>query len=366
MNIPSHQQLKSQVSLNSLKTRVASLNKGNYPYVTARVKGKKRNLLSEDTYPKLMKMGPSQIARLLSEAAYHKEMVELARTYSGNELVERALNKNLARTYREILDFSKGELKHILEAYLDWWNVYNIKIILRSLHHNVPSEEIKDYLLPAGSLDRQFLESLIEYETVEEVISVLREYGYRTPSDEDMENLHEKGYGLRPIEDYYDRSYYAALLESARGRSKPMKIYKNYIQRTIDVVNAQNLMEILLEDVEPEKIETYMIPGGDVFSLEQLGEMAAKEPEDALQDIKDALKTDLDNIDANSANIISIQLDSYITKISEKLSYIHPLSIIPIIDFILRKEKETRYIRIIVKGKEHDLPEERIKELIGI
>ena len=366
MKTPSTQQLKSHMTLNSLKSRISSLNKGNYPYVTARVKGKKRNLLTEDTYPKLMKMGPSQIARLLSEATYHKEMVELARTYSGNELVERALNKNLARTYREILDFSKGELKHILEAYLDWWNVYNIKIIIRSLHHNIPPEEIKEYLLPAGSLDRQFLEGLIEHETVEEVISVLREHGYRTPSDEDMENLHEKGYGLRPIEDYYDRSYYVALLESARGRSKPMKIYKNYIQRTIDVLNAQNLMEMMLEDVEPDKIETYMIPGGAVFSLEQLGEMAAKKPEEALQDIKDALGTDLDNIDATSANIISIQLDRYITKISEKLSYIHPLSIIPIIDFILRKEKETRYIRIIVKGKEHELPEERIKELLGI
>ena len=366
MSIPSTGQLKNSMSLYSLKTRVASLNKGNYPYVTARVKGKKRNLLTEDTYPKLMKMGPSQIARLLGEATYHKEMVELARTYSGNELVERALNMNLARTYREILDFSKGELKHILEVYLDWWNVYNIKIILRSLHHNIPSGEIREYLLPAGSLDRQFLESLIEYETVEEVISVLREHGYRTPSDEDMENLHEKGYGLRPIEDYYDRSYYAALLVSARGRSKPMKIYRNYIQRTIDVLNAKNLMEMMLENVEPDKIETYMIPGGAVFSIEKLGEMAAKKPEDALQDIKDSLKTDLDNIDATSANIISIQLDRYIMKISDKLSCIYPLSIIPIIDFIIEKEKETRYIRIIVKGKEHELPEERIKELIGI
>jgi len=366
MKIPSKQQFRSQMSRNSLKSRISSLNRGNYPYVTARVKGKKRSLLTEDTYPKLMKMGPSQIARLLGEATYHKEMVELARTYSGNELVERALNKNLARTYREILEFSKGELRNILEAYLDWWNVYNIKIILRALHHNIPTEEIRDYILPAGSLDREFLETLLDYETVEEVISALREQGYRTPSDEDMESLHEKGYGLRPIEDFYDRSYYVTLLESARGRSKPMQIYRNYIRMSIDVVNAQNLMEMMLEGVESCKIETYMIPGGNALSLEKLCEMLDKKPEEALQDIKDALETDLNNIDATSANIISIQLDSYIMNKSEKLSYIHPLSIIPIIDFIIRKEKETRYIRIIVKGKEHELPEERIKELIGI
>ena len=375
MNIPTTQQLKSNMSPDALKShmspdalksRISSLNKGNYPYVTARVKGKKRSLLTEDSYPKLMKMGSSQIARLLGEATYHKEMVELARTYSGNELIERALNMNLARTYREILDFSKGELKLILEIYLDWWNVYNIKIILRSLHHNLSSEEVKEYIVPAGSLDRRFLESLIEHETAEEVISTLREHGYRTPPNEYIENLHEKGHGLRPIEDYYDRSYYAALLESARGRSKPMQIYRNYIKRSIDVVNARNLMEMVLEKVEPVKIESYMLSGGAVFSMEKLCEMSAKEPEDALQDIKDALGTDLDNIDAASANIISIQLDRYIMDKSEKLSHIHPLSIIPIIDFIIRKEKETRYIRIIVKGKEHSLPEDRMRGLLGI
>jgi len=366
MNIPSVDQFIRSMSLPELKKYMRSLNKGNYSYVTARVKGKKRSLLTEDTYPKLMKMGPSQIARLLSEAAYHKEMVELARTYSGNELVERALNMNLARTYREILDFSTGELKHILEVYLDWWNIHNIKVILRSMHHNIPAEEIKDYILPAGSLDREFFESLIEHESVEEVISALREIGYRTPSNEDLEKINEIGFGLRPIEDYYDRSYYAALLESAKGRSKPMRIYRYYIRRTIDVVNAQNLMEMMLEDVEPEKIQTYMLPGGKGFSVEKLGEMAAKSPEEALQDIKEILETDLDNIDATSANTISIHLDRYIIKLSEKSSSIYPLSIIPIIDFIIRKEKETRYIRIIVKGKEHSLPEHRIKELLGI
>jgi len=349
-----------------LRSKLASLNRGNYPYVTARVRGKKRNLLTVDTYPKLMKMGSSEIARLLGEAAYHKEMTELASKYSGNELVERALNLNLARTYREILEFSKGDLKNILGAYLDWWNVYNIKVILRGLHHHIPDEEIKTYLVPAASLSREFLEELVDMETIDEMMVALAKHGYRTPPDEDVKRICEETCGLRPVEDFYDRTYYAALIESAKGRSKPAKIYRSLAGRTIDVVNAKNLMEMMQDGVDPAHFQEYMVAGGEALSVEKLCELSVKKPEEALQAIKDSLGSDLGGVDASSANMIAIQLDNYLMGLSEKLSKIYPLSIVPVIDFIIRKEKETKFLRIIVKGKEHALPEEKIRRLLAI
>jgi V/A-type H+-transporting ATPase subunit C len=355
-----------QATATRLRTGIASLNRGNYPYVTARVRGKKRNLLTVDTYPKLMKMGTSQIARLLSEGAYHKEMTELASRYSDNELVERALYLNLARTYREILGFSKGNLKAILDAYLDWWNVYNIKVILRGIHHGIPKSEIKGYLVPAASLGRDFLEGLAELETVEEVLAELGRRGYRIPPETDVCQISDENCGLRPVEDFYDRSYYALLLESARGRSKPAKIYRTLARRTIDVVNAHNLMEMLQDGVDPARFREYMVPGGEKLTVDMLCEISARKPEEALQAVKDALGSDLGGVDASSANLIAIQLDNYLMDFSEKLSKIYPLSIVPVIDFIIRKEKETKYLRVIVKGKEHALPEEKIRRLLAV
>ncbi len=342
------------------------LGKGNYSYVTARVRGKKRNLMTVDTYPKLMKMGNSQIARLLSEAAYHREMTELARQYSGNELVEQALNRNLARTYREILEFSKGNLKRMLDAYLDWWNVYNIKVVLRGLHHGITHDNIKQYIVPAGSLDKDFLEGLAECEDVNQAIDVLDKIGYRTPPHDCKEALFELGCGLRNIEDFYDRSYYSNLLDSIKGHSKPIKIYRAFIRRSIDVLNAKNLMELVLEGFEPGKVADYMVPGGSRLPPKKLVKFAELGPEGALAEIKKALDTDLGGVKAESANRVAVQLDRHLMEYSGKVSSIYPLSIIPVIDFIIRKEKETKFIRIIVKGKEHELPEERIKELLAI
>jgi len=361
MNLPT-----ARTSVPRLRSGIAALNRGNYPYVTARVRGKKRNLLTADAYPKLMKMGPSEIARLLSEGAYHREMTELASRYRDNELVERALYLNLARTYREILGFSKGNLKNVLDAYLDWWNVYNIKVILRGLHHSIPKEEVKEYLVPAASFGREFLEKLADMGSVDEVIEELARNGYRTPTDEDMKSICDENCGLRRVEDFYDRSYYAALLESAKGRSKPAKIYRTLAMRMIDVVNANNLMEMLQDGVDPEKFREYMVPGGEKLTVDMLCELSQKKPGEALQAVKQALDTDLGGVDATSANLIAIQLDNYMMRFTEKLSKIYPLSIVPVIDFIIRKENETKFLRIIVKGKENGLPEERMRRLLAI
>ena len=140
----------------------------------------------------------------------------------------------------------------------------------------------------------------------------------------------------------------------------------SFIVRSIDVLNAKNIMEMILEGFEASKVEEYMIPGGKALPIDMLARLAEMEPAEALQEIKNALDSDLNGVKADSANLIAIQLDMYLMDTSETLSHIYPLSILPVIDFIIRKEKEIKFIRIIVKGKEHNLPENRIRELLAI
>ena len=64
--------------------------RGNYPYVTARVKAKKPKLLRKDDYLKLVQSSPAEIARSLQEGHYKREVDELAAKYRGATLVEMA------------------------------------------------------------------------------------------------------------------------------------------------------------------------------------------------------------------------------------------------------------------------------------
>jgi V/A-type H+-transporting ATPase subunit C len=154
---------------------------GNYSYVNARVKARKRNLLTGDAYPKLMKMGPGQIARLLGETAYREEMLRLASRYEGDELLEMALNANLARTYCDVLGFCKGELHDTVRLYLDRWNVWNLKTVMRGVHHGIPAHEVLEGIIPAGSISQDDFAALLELDSVERIIEHAGQWGIGAP-----------------------------------------------------------------------------------------------------------------------------------------------------------------------------------------
>ncbi len=170
---------------------------------------------------------------------------------------------------------------------------------------------------------------------------------------------------LSEIEDFYDREYYITLLAAIKGESKPMKIYRLFIRKEIDVVNAKNLMKLKLEGMKPEKIMNYMIRGGAILPMEALNDISWMRAEDALEEIKLRLKDELRGVSTDKgAHRIAIELDRFLMRTSEKLSHTYPLSVLPVIDFIIRKKKEVDFIRIIVKGKDNGLSEGMIKELL--
>jgi V/A-type H+-transporting ATPase subunit C len=47
-----------------------------------------------------------------------------------------------------------------------------------------------------------------------------------------------------------------------------------------------------------------------------------------------------------------------------KSSYLQPLSILPILDYLIRKKIEVENLRILVRGKEKGLPEQVIREML--
>src|SRR5512137_1670171 len=123
--------------------------KGNYSYACARVKAKKSLLLTKDNYPKLLMMDLNEIGRFLGETQYNVEMTELASRYEGVNLIELGTSRNLARMYNGVLSFTKGELRDMIAGYLERWDVWNLKTVLRGKYYGATIEEIREDLVPA-------------------------------------------------------------------------------------------------------------------------------------------------------------------------------------------------------------------------
>ena len=351
--------------------RLSLGSKGNYSYACARVRAKKAALLTSDTYPKLLMMDANEIGRFLGETQYSTEMAELASKFEGVDLIEMGTSKNLASVYKNILSFCQGELREMISSYLARWDVWNVKTILRGKFSSATTEEIRESLVPAGRLREDDLEKLIAMGSVAEILDVLKEYLIEIPTD--VRSAMEKSGRLSPIEDYLDKMYYIQLIETTDPSNPSSARLLSYVRREIDHSNLVTLLRLKTEGVPPDRIPTYFIPGGMELKQEDFVRLVAAENVEAIlpelnrysffEDIKDSLERFKQT---KSVSEIAIAVKKHAMQEAQTFAHAYPLSILPIIDYMIRKQNEVDNIRIIARGKESGLDSELIRKLLVI
>ena len=188
--------------------RSGSAVKARYAYGTARVHAMKVKLFPKETYSKLVVMALPEITRFIEESEYKAEVDELARMYSGIDLVEFATHLNLARTFTKLMEMTMGEPHELIVEYLRRWDIWDIKTILRGKTYGASDEEIVRILVPSGELSREYLQTLVRKPSVEEVIAALKgTVYYDVIKDIDYAESSMK------VEDELDKFYYARMVD---------------------------------------------------------------------------------------------------------------------------------------------------------
>ena len=345
--------------------------RGNYPYACARVRAKKSLLLTKENYPKLLMMDLNEIGRFLGETQYSVEMTELASRYDGVNLIELGTSRNLARMYNGVLEFTKGELRDMIAGYLERWDVWNIKTVLRGKYYGASVEDIREDLVPAGRLREDDLNALLALESVTEVLENIKLEWVEVPQ-EAISALQTTG-ELSTVEDYLDKAYYKHALESINPSSRPEKILLGYLRKEIDASNLLTILKLKREGLSPDKISPYLIEGGDELTRKEMERLIAIEGFDPLvqelqkysfyEDIKEALEK---VSTTNSLNDVTLAIKRLHSRQAERFSHLYPLSVLPIIDYLIRKKIEVDNIRVIARCKESGLDTETIKKLLVI
>lgn len=344
------------------------VNEGNYPYVTARVRAKKSLLIPREAYARMLQMELPEIARLIGEGEYRREVVALGARYSGVDLIEMATSRNLAATFTQIYEFSEGRLQVTIGAYLDKFDLRNVITILRGKVYGADPREISEDLIPAGSLDEGFLRELAAAEGVEEVFARLEGTIYGEAIEElgtppaEVENWAE-------YEDLLARKYYARLLESIAPTTEPNRLFLGFIRREIDLVNLKTLLRLR---GEREKLERpVFVPGGEHLTVEHL-ETLVKEDLPGLMDglrrvpIYERIAEDLPRVHEIGVSSVIRGLEKGHMTETAKFANLHPLSVLPVLDYIVAKEREIQNVRILARGKESGLPNDLLQDLLVV
>lgn len=292
-------------------------NTSGYAYTNTRVRVMKTKLLTKADYEKLMKMDLNEIIRFLQESEYKKEIDELATEFSKLNLLEYSITRNLEKTFSKIHSFSIKSSYEQVKLFLEKYDIWNIKTIIRGKYTKAPAKEIKNNLIAVGTLKRERLEKIIDKTTtIDEVINELKDTKY-------FEVLEKNKNNISKLEDELDKKYYSELISLGQADLKAFALKEIKMINTLNSIRAKQInvkIELL-----PGTQELIVIPK----------EFEGKE-------------------------------EAYLKQITFKdhLKMLHKFkaTIAPLLAYFIAKEKEIANLRMIARGKHAGLPEETIRE----
>ena len=345
-------------------------NKGNYAYTATRAKAMKALLIKEDDYNKMLQLSVSELARFTSEAGYAKEIAELGDKTEGVDLVERATYAYLANTCKSLLRGAQGELYTLIASYLQKWDNWNIKVILRGKSYGLPVESIRDDLVPAGNFGAEELEKFISLESSEEILNAYcKAEAIEIPADI-LAGFKQTG-NLGQIEDFLDKFQYERLIKVIPTNTLPTRMFSDYIRREVDMKNLETILKLKVEGITGDAVMNYVIAGGKQIDAKFAKQLAdAETVKDTYSDLAqldfyDYIKELIEAGDMTVRDLI-LKMKKYELEESRKFSKEYPQSILPVVDYMICMENEARNIRTIARGIESGLDREVIKGLLVI
>lgn len=340
----------------------------NPEYVVARVRARRGSLYGDEEYRKLVRMSPAEIARFMEESTYEAEINALGSRHGGVDLIEYALNANLAKQFDDILDWSEGRVYDLVVRYLRKFDAWNVKTIIRGIYTDAETEDVEVDLIRAGAFDDRQIQRLLEADSVEAVVEILEDTIYGEPLEAAYADFQETDV-LVPLENAVDRAFYDHLLGNLGG-DEPTRQYERFLKAEVDFRNARNALRLARSGADLDPAD-YFIEGGTLFDRETLSRLATNLDELVTyiaestygDDLGDALR-ELE--EADSLIAFEHATDAALLTYGDRLGTIHPVSVTPIISYILAKEREVENIRAIARGKEAGLDSDEIESELVI
>ncbi|MDI9646081.1 MAG: V-type ATP synthase subunit C [Archaeoglobales archaeon] len=328
-----------------------------YAYIVARTRVMKSRLLKPEDYKKMLNMSFDEIVRFLEETEYKKEIDAVAYKYTGPRLLDYALYANLAKTYRKIYQVSFGEVKDLIGEYFARWDLWNIINIIRGKMANVNPEIIEETLVPAGQFSEAELKSMLTKEMGEIVKSLEHTPYYNVLSKIGSIPMYK-------IEDELYKAYYSKLLKISAERIET-KLFLNFIKMEIDIKNVKTLLRLKESGESTEEIIDCIIPGGYELTEDEIRKLASLSYEELLKSLEDYwFSKALEKFESLSEAEVNFDR-LWIETIAKRASN-YPLSILPVLQYIVLKKVEVDDLRILGWGKWFNFSNEEIEKQMVI
>lgn len=345
----------------------------NYPYAVARVQAKRAKLVPPSEYAKLLKMDVAEITRFVQDSAYKAEVDELASKFHGLDLLEAALTVNEERTYEQVRQMLSGEGGALINLFLDRYHFEDLKTLLRGKAAGATRDELlREMVLENEAAYALFNPVLADdVRTIPDVVAALERGPSASREWAAILSRVPAGAPLPRYEDALDKAYYGRLVAALEASTeKGSKEMLEFVRREIDTRNLLNAARWVAAG-EQGDFSPFVVPGGrtlkvaDVMALARAKDLPAMA--ELLADAKPYADVREELAKAGEGRRLGpFQAAVWRAHLAQLdlLAHGNPLSIIPILLFLVRKHREVTTIRAVARGKAAGLTEERLQELI--
>ncbi|MBP1911820.1 V-type ATP synthase subunit C [Thermococcus stetteri] len=329
-----------------------------YSYPNARVRAMEAKLLTEQRFNELAESRTLQNFVASLEDTDYKETLSNVSSYSVEE-IERALDASLAKTYELMFKILPKRSRDFFRLLLEEWDVRNIANVVKAKLVNEPAS---DYVIELGPMLPK-VKAMAEAKTLEEILVILE----GTPYEEPYQKLIMGNIDVRTFETELYRIYYGKLLNYALSRKDDERtILTEFVKLRIDKLNVMTILRAKMAGLSAEEIRPMLIEGGylkldsllHVDSLDMaLAELDSTRYGEIIREVREDAEKDI--------SVIERAFEDYIIRKISELDRFYPLSIAAPLAYILKKEREVRKLRAMVKLIGDGLEPEVIKEFVG-
>jgi len=324
----------------------------NAAYFNARISAMKEKLFPMLTYEKMLLMELPEITRYISEGDYHEDITELSKSFKGIDLIEYALNLNLARTFQKLINISKGDIHRFIVQYMRRWDVENVKSILRGLQSGASSNEITENLIPVGMLKFTYLRGLTKMD-----------YGSAKKDRVEKRIIPEGIDVLNELEYEIDKRYFQESLEVAQGIGEEDLI--RYLNLEVDLYNIKIIIRLKDAGANFNIIEDELIPLGKRITKDFLNNIKDLSYQETISFLNKEFH-DLRLDPEGSVPVAERQLEKYLITFGERISHLNMFTTLTALGFILKKYREIANLRLIVRGKQLGIATESLEKMLVI
>lgn len=335
---------------------------GNTAYVASRAKSRRKKLADLARMRQLIHQSPDQLTVAVSNIGYAEEINLYASKFSGGDLVEAALTHNLEVELSDIVSMCNGKIKSMVEVYTSRFEYQNAKVVLRAVMNDVELEKVSHSILPElNDINTPWLKIIENADDLRSAVIQMR----RKSFGQSLISLPEDS-RLSDYEDALDRHYFSNAIKQLSSPKPASRYLRNYLSLEIDHRNILNILESDSMGIGSEEISNLLLPGGRLLPPSSFSSIAAGGKDSMMDVLRASSRFDMSEFEQLLQESVQVRsLDPIITwfkkqehEFMQKMSYLHPVSALPIVHYISMKVQEVADLRIIVRGRLAGLPED--------